>query len=61
MTTQAVAPFRLVSFTPNDTAVLVRNPNFHAAGEVKIDTEIIASIDDRAVAFRRFRAGEINS
>ncbi len=53
--------FRLVSFTPNDSAVMVRNPFFHAAGEVRIDKEIIASIDDRAAAFRRFRAGEIDS
>ncbi len=53
--------FQLVSFTPNDTAVLIRNPNFYAAGDVKIDKEIIESIDDRAAAFRRFRAGEIDS
>ena len=53
--------FRLVAFTPNDSAVLVRNPFFHAASEVAIDKEIILSIDDRAAAFLRFRAGEIDS
>jgi len=53
--------FRLVSFTPNDETVLVRNPYFHAARDVAIDREIIESIDDRSAAFRRFRAGEIDS
>ncbi len=53
--------FRLAAFTPNDETVLVRNPYFHAAGDVKIDREIIASIDDRAAGFLRFRAGEIDT
>jgi ABC-type oligopeptide transport system substrate-binding subunit len=53
--------YRLVSFTPNDETVLVRNPYFHAAREVAIDKEIIVSIDDRAAAFRRFRAGEVDT
>ena len=53
--------FRLAAFTPNDETVLVKNPYFHAAQDVAIDKEIIASIDDRASAFLRFRAGEIDS
>ena len=53
--------FRLAAFTPNDETVLVRNPFFHAAGDVKIDREILASIDDRAAGFLRFRAGEIDT
>ena len=53
--------FRLAAFTPNDETVLVKNPYFHAARDVAIDKEIIASIDDRAAAFLRFRAGEIDS
>ena len=53
--------FRLAAFTPNDETVLVKNPHFHAARDVAIDKEIIASIDDRAAAFLRFRAGEIDS
>ena len=53
--------FRLAAFTPNDETVLVKNPFFHAAREVAIDREIIASIDDRAAAFLRFRAGEIDT
>ena len=53
--------FRLAAFTPNDETVLVKNPKFHAARDVKIDKEIIASIDDRAAGFLRFRAGEIDS
>ena len=39
----------------------MKNPYFHAAQDVAIDKEIIASIDDRASAFLRFRAGEIDS
>ncbi len=53
--------FRLAAFTPNDETVLVKNPFFHAARDVKIDKEIIESIDDRAAAFLRFRAGEIDT
>ncbi len=53
--------FRLAAFTPNDETVLVKNPFFHDARDVKIDKEIIASIDDRAAAFLRFRAGEIDT
>jgi len=53
--------FRLAAFTPNDETVLVKNPHFHAARDIKIDKEIIASIDDRAAAFLHFRAGEIDS
>jgi oligopeptide transport system substrate-binding protein len=53
--------FRLESFTPNDETVLVKNPYFHGARDVAIDKEIIASIDDRAAAFLRFRTHEIDS
>jgi oligopeptide transport system substrate-binding protein len=53
--------FRLSSFTPNDETVLVKNPQFHAAGEVAIDKQIVASIEDRSAGFLRFRAGEIDT
>ncbi len=53
--------FRLAAFTPNDETVLIKNPYFHAARDVEIDKEIIESIDDRAAAFLRFRAGEIDT
>ena len=53
--------FRLAAFTPNDETVLVKNPFFHAAREVAIDREVIELIDDRAAAFLRFRAGEIDT
>ena len=53
--------FRLAAFTPNDETVLVKNPYFHGARDVRIDKEIIASIDDRASGFLRFRTGEIDS
>jgi oligopeptide transport system substrate-binding protein len=54
-------PYKLAYYMPNDRAVLVRNENFHAAAEVKIDREIVLPIEDRAAALLRFEAGEIDS
>ena len=53
--------FKLAEFTPNDKTVLVKNPNFHDAANVKIDKEIIFPLEDRAAALRRFQAHEIDS
>ncbi len=53
--------FRLVAFTPNDETALVKNPYFHDSSDVKIDRDVIASIDDRAAGFLRFRTGEIDT
>ncbi len=53
--------FRLAEFTPNDKTVLIKNPNFHDAANVKIDKEIFFPLEDRAAALRRFQAGEIDS
>ena len=54
-------PFRLAEFIPNDHITLVKNPNFRAASEVKIDREMIVPLEDRAAALRRFQAGEIDT
>lgn len=54
-------PYTLAEFTPNDKTVLVKNPNFHDAANVKIDKEIFLPLEDRAAALRRFQAGEIDS
>lgn len=53
--------FMLKEFTPNDKLVVVKNPNFKDAANVKIDTEIFYPLEDRGAALRRFQAGEINS
>ena len=53
--------FTLKQFTPNDRIVLVKNANYRDAANVKIDTQIIYSMEDRAAALRRFQAGEIHT
>ena len=53
--------FMLKDFTPNDKLIVVKNPNFHDAANVKIDTEIFYPLEDRGAALRRFQAGEILS
>lgn len=53
--------FVLRSYTPNDRLVLQKNQQFHDAGQVALDGEIIYPMDDRSAALRRFMAGEIDS
>ncbi|MGH6925789.1 MAG: peptide ABC transporter substrate-binding protein [Propylenella sp.] len=53
--------YTLVSFTPNDKIVMQKNPNFHDAENVKIDTINYIPFEDRAACLRRFEAGEIHS
>ena len=54
-------PFMLKAFFPNDRLVLVKNPYYYDAAEVKLDEEIFIPLEDRAAALRRFMAGEIDS
>jgi oligopeptide transport system substrate-binding protein len=54
-------PFMLQDFMPNDHLILVKNPYFHAAGEVALEKEVFIPFEDRAAALRRFIAGEIQS
>ncbi|MBV9218905.1 MAG: peptide ABC transporter substrate-binding protein [Methylobacteriaceae bacterium] len=53
--------FQLKEFVPNDHLTLVKNPNFHDAANVKLDTEIFYPMEDRSAAVRRFQAGEIDA
>lgn len=54
-------PYTLESFTPNDRLVLKKNPEFHAADEVKIDRVEFTPFEDRATCLRRFEAAEVQS
>jgi oligopeptide transport system substrate-binding protein len=54
-------PFMLKQFFPNDRLVLVKNPYYHDAAQVKLRQEIFIPLEDRAAALRRFMAGEIDS
>lgn len=53
--------YTLESFTPNDKIVLQKNPEFHAADGVAIQTVEYTPFEDRATCARRFEAGEIHS
>ncbi len=53
--------YRLREFTPGAQAVLVKNPNFHDAANVRIDQVNFIPLADSAAAARRFQAGEILS
>jgi len=51
----------LASFKPGKEVVVTKNPNFYDAANVRIDKVIYYPTADRAVALRRFRAGELHS
>ncbi|MDJ0936144.1 MAG: peptide ABC transporter substrate-binding protein [Kiloniellales bacterium] len=51
----------LAEFIPNAHVKSVKNPNFHSAAEVKIDTVFYYPTEDRGAALRRFQAGELHS
>lgn len=53
--------YTLVSFTPNDKIVMQKNPMFHDAANVAIDTVNYVPFEDRANCARRFEAGEVLS
>lgn len=53
-------PFMLVSFQPNDKIVMAKNPHYHDAANVAIDTINWIPFEDRAACMRRFEAGEID-
>jgi oligopeptide transport system substrate-binding protein len=54
-------PFMLKDFVPNDRLVLVRNPHYHSAGDVALESVVFIPFEDRSAALRRFMAGEIQS
>ena len=47
-------------WTPQSQVVLVKNPNFHDATNVKIDKIIYYPTEDLAEEMKRFRAGELD-
>ncbi|WP_119308913.1 peptide ABC transporter substrate-binding protein [Cohaesibacter haloalkalitolerans] len=53
--------FTLAEFVPNSHIKLVKNPMFHDAADVKIDTVMYYPTEDRGAALRRFQAGELDS
>jgi oligopeptide transport system substrate-binding protein len=53
--------YTLESFTPNDRIVMQKNPEFHDAENVQIDTINYIPFEDRATCLRRFEAGEVHS
>ncbi|PZO81568.1 MAG: ABC transporter substrate-binding protein [Mesorhizobium amorphae] len=53
--------YMLGSFTPNDKIVLNKNPNFHDAANVQIETVNVIPFEDRSACLRRFEAGEVQS
>lgn len=53
-------PYVLKEFVPSSHIRLDRNPSFHAAADVRIETVMSYPIADAAVAARRFLAGELH-
>ncbi len=53
--------YTLAEFLPNSHVKAVKNPNFHDAANVKIDTVMFYPTEDRGAALRRFQAGELHS
>ncbi|MCV3239022.1 peptide ABC transporter substrate-binding protein [Mesorhizobium sp. ZC-5] len=53
--------YTLAEFLPNDHIKLVKNPKFHDAANVKIDTVNFIPTEDRSTAMKRFEAGELDS
>ncbi|MGD1877180.1 MAG: peptide ABC transporter substrate-binding protein [Kiloniellaceae bacterium] len=51
--------YKLVSWTPNVEATLVKNDKFYDAANVAIDKVIYYPMEDRTAIQKRFRAGEI--
>ena len=51
----------LAEFIPNSHIKATKNPEFHDAENVQIDTVFFYPTEDRSAALRRFRAGELHS
>lgn len=52
--------YRLTEVVPRDYVKLTRNPNFHDAASVRIDTVMIYPIADTDAELRRFRTGGLD-
>jgi oligopeptide transport system substrate-binding protein len=53
-------PFMLKSWRPQDRIVVVKNPNYWDAKNVKLDSITYLPIEDQNVAYDKFKAGEID-
>lgn len=53
--------YTLAEFVPNDHIKLSKNPKFHDAANVKIDTVNYFPTEDRSTAIKRFEAGELDT
>ena len=53
--------YTLAEFIPNDHIKLSKNPKFHDAANVKIDTVNYFPTEDRSTAIKRFEAGELDT
>ncbi|WGF87643.1 peptide ABC transporter substrate-binding protein [Marinivivus vitaminiproducens] len=53
--------YTLTEFIPNDHITLKKNPEFHDAANVAIDTVNYFPTEDRSAALRRFQSGELLS
>lgn len=53
--------YTLAEFIPNAHVKAVKNPNFHDAENVAIDTVFYYPTEDRGAALRRFQAGELHT
>jgi oligopeptide transport system substrate-binding protein len=52
--------YTIAEWVPQSKVVLKKNPNFHDAENVKIDTVIYYPTEDLEEEFKRFRAGELH-
>jgi oligopeptide transport system substrate-binding protein len=52
--------YTLAEWTPQSRVVLVKNPNFHDAANVKIDKVVMYPTEDLSEEYKRFRAGELD-
>ncbi len=53
-------PFMLAEWRPGEFVRAVKNPAFHAAGEIAIDEVFYYPTDDSEAALRRFRSGDLD-
>jgi oligopeptide transport system substrate-binding protein len=53
-------PYMIQEWTPQSRIVLVKNPNYYDAANVKIDKIIYYPTEDVAEELKRFRAGELD-
>jgi oligopeptide transport system substrate-binding protein len=53
--------YQLAEHVPNGHIKLVKNPSYHGAKDVQIDTVMYYATEDQAAAVRRFMAGELDT